>query len=107
MADIQNANPTVLSPAELPTRKTKKAPIRLGPESKYHRMVFDDPSNSDGDNEMTYEPIDEQEIYGMCVAIERAYSSVSYLYPPVSILTSLAIIIRLTFRRPHITYIGS
>lgn len=96
MADIQNANPTVLSPAELPTRKTKKAPIRLGPESKYHRMVFDDPSNSDGDNEMTYEPIDEQEIYDLISPISDPEHPVSlgqlsvvnlpdiHIYPPPS-----------------------
>ena len=78
MAELDNANPTILSAASLPTRQNK-APARSGPDSKYSDIIFAKPSylsrpfcaqapvwtrdaaDSDGFED---EAIDEQEIYG-------------------------------------------
>jgi hypothetical protein len=83
-----NANPTILSASQLPTRKAKKAKQvkktkSLGPDSKFSDIVFAKPSylavqplnghpwadacseeHIAGEPEFTREPIDEQEIYG-------------------------------------------
>lgn len=79
-AALDNANPTVLSASQLPTRQKKAAP-RKGPDSKYSEVIFSKPSylsrpfcddeaawprgGDIGDDEYAPEPIDEQEIYGM------------------------------------------
>ncbi|KAL6358871.1 hypothetical protein LRP88_09064 [Fusarium phalaenopsidis] len=43
MATLDNANPTILSASQLPTRQ-KKAEPRRGPESKYDELIFAKPS---------------------------------------------------------------
>lgn len=79
MATLDNANPTILSASQLPTRQ-KKAEPRRGPESKYDELIFAKPSylsspfcgqglatwprGNDWQDEFTPEAIDEQEIYG-------------------------------------------
>ena len=79
MAEIQNANPTIRSASDLPSRrreiqvKTLKKPS-LGllasviPNPAYSSDPFTtvDSSGSEksDDEDDTYEPIDEQEIYG-------------------------------------------
>ena len=80
MATLDNANPTILSASQLPTRQKKALP-RRGPESRYDDVVFAKPSYlsapfcassalawssaNDGSDEFAAEAIDEQEIYGM------------------------------------------
>ncbi len=81
-AELQNANPTILSSAQLPSRrKQKQAADRRGPEFKYDAVLSSTltgglwglsrttsswPSDEeDDDDAFTEEPIDEQEIYGM------------------------------------------
>ncbi|KAI8689105.1 FeS-assembly-P domain-containing protein [Fusarium keratoplasticum] len=79
MATLDNANPTILSASQLPTRQ-KKAEPRRGPESKYDELIFAKPSylsspfcgqglatwprGNDWQDEFAPEAIDEQEIYG-------------------------------------------
>lgn len=80
-AALDNANPTILSASQLPTRQSRAAP-RKGPDSKYADLIFSKPSylsepycdeytlwpsgsGSDDGAEAGPEPIDEQEIYGM------------------------------------------
>jgi hypothetical protein len=73
-----NANPTIISAEQLPTRQ-KRVATRYGPDSKYSDIIFerpsylsrpfcvDDaawPSPSRDDDAFATEPIDEQEIYG-------------------------------------------
>lgn len=87
-AELDNANPTILSASELPTRQKRAAP-RKGPDSKYADIIFAKPSYlsrplyndaaatapswpgaDDGDyavKDIGAEPIDEQEIYGTFV----------------------------------------
>lgn len=83
MATLDNANPTILSASQLPTRQAKLAP-RKGPESRYNDIVFAKPSylsqpfcsqsavawprTSDWHDEFADEAIDEQEIYGMSIS---------------------------------------
>ena len=80
-SDLDNANPTILSESQLPSRGRKRDVVRNGPESKYNDILFseqpwlwdlsnsttawssDESSDSDG-GELADEPIDEQEIYG-------------------------------------------
>lgn len=78
MSGLDNANPTILSASELPTRQVKVAP-RLGPESRYNDLIFAKPSflsrpfcdegvawsrGDDFHDDFAAEAIDEQEIYG-------------------------------------------
>lgn len=76
---LDNANPTILSAADLPTRQAKAKP-RRGPDSLFEDVIFAKPSylgrefcgdGFDGytwgdaaDGGFVYEAIDEQEIYG-------------------------------------------
>jgi cytosolic iron-sulfur assembly component 2 len=85
--DIQNANPTILTAAQLPTRETKRRIRRNGPDTRYNDAIFAKPAyfssplegyddalyagwfggGGGGDglgDDFTEEPIDEQEIYG-------------------------------------------
>jgi hypothetical protein len=81
-AALDNANPTILSASQLPTRQKKTLP-RKGPDSKYSDVIFskptffsqpcfdDDASWPRGDigtDQYSSEPIDEQEIYGAYAA---------------------------------------
>lgn len=84
MATLDNANPTVLSASQLPTRQKRMAP-RKGPDSKYADIILSKPSylsrpfyedaaawpraTENGRDEFAPEPIDEQEIYGMSLLI--------------------------------------
>lgn len=85
-SDFDNANPTVLSVSQLPSRSQVKGHVRKGPDSKYDHILFpkqwwagsslnSDPSvwtsDEDEDDDLalaTEEPIDEQEIYGKSYA---------------------------------------
>jgi len=75
-----NANPTIISAEQLPTRQTRVA-TRYGPDSKYSDIIFERPSylsrpfcvddaswpslSSRDDDAFATEPIDEQEIYDL------------------------------------------
>lgn len=70
--DKQNANPTVLSPSDLPSRRREANVNRrqglfdnLIPQYSYLNDPFEQPLySSDSDND-SIEDIDEQEVYGM------------------------------------------
>ncbi|ESA43916.1 FAM96B [Neurospora crassa OR74A] len=86
-SDLDNANPTVLSVSQLPSRNLAKGHVRKGPDSKYDHILFPkqwwagsslntDPSvwtsDEDEDDDLTLateEPIDEQEIYDLLSTI--------------------------------------
>ncbi|KAM0563000.1 hypothetical protein ACHAPJ_001843 [Fusarium lateritium] len=92
MAALDNANPTILSASQLPTRQ-KKAEPRRGPESKYDDIIFAKPSYlsgpfcgqgpaawpriSDWQDEYSSEAIDEQEIYDLISTISDPEHPVS------------------------------
>lgn len=81
--DLDNANPTILNAAQLPTRRKGGAEFK-GPESKFSDVInykpnflfppfcaqgawkFGDADSAEGSD--TEEPIDELEIYGELVA---------------------------------------
>ncbi|CRK12382.1 hypothetical protein BN1708_010474 [Verticillium longisporum] len=83
--DVDNANPTILTAAQLPTRQSKKNLARKGPDNKYDGIILakpdflcrpfcdaDDflwPDRDDANEEFTQEPIDEQEIYDLISTI--------------------------------------
>lgn len=74
MSSIQNANPTILSASDLPTRNASSAQRRRNPLAAVVPAYTVDPfsdaasSGSDSDAEVNegdeLEPIDAQEIYG-------------------------------------------
>lgn len=77
MAELDNANPTILSASQLPTREVKAAP-RNGPDAKFNSAIFSKPSylaqpfyveglswgQDPAEEDLSIEAIDEQEIYG-------------------------------------------
>jgi hypothetical protein len=93
MADaaLDNANPTILSASQLPTRHAKRSTPRNGPDCKYSDLIFSRPSYlarpfCEDDSATAWprgedeawgdaEPIDEQEIYGtffpLCLALSN------------------------------------
>jgi hypothetical protein len=78
MSEVLNANPTIRNASDLPTRRgrfsspsTEKQTLGLFansiPSSRYPGDPFEEPdasSPSEGDDDNSVEPIDEQEIYG-------------------------------------------
>lgn len=77
MEDGKNANPTILNPSDLPTRKRRASSNKI---SRINGGIFSYPAplasndpfasndtlhNSDSDEESEVEPIDEQEIYDL------------------------------------------
>lgn len=99
MAELDNANPTVLSASQLPTREVKAAP-RNGPDSKFNEAIFAKPSylqepfyveglswGSDAsDDGLAVEAIDEQEIYGMLgrATFASLYANIPRIRPDCS-----------------------
>jgi metal-sulfur cluster biosynthetic enzyme len=90
-AALENANPTVLSASQLPTRQTRMGP-RKGPDSKYSDIILSKPSylfhsfsadealwpgGERGDEAFATEPIDEQEIYDLISTISDPEHPVS------------------------------
>jgi hypothetical protein len=69
MAEMQNSNPTILSAADLPTRsrstEKKTGDYALGIFAAVPKPTDFLSSDSEGDEDLLEEPIDEQEIYGM------------------------------------------
>ncbi|KAF5611091.1 FAM96B [Fusarium subglutinans] len=91
MATLDNANPTILSASQLPTRQ-KKAEPRRGPDSKYDDIIFAKPSYlsgpfgqgpaawprmNDWQDGFSSEAIDEQEIYDLISTISDPEHPVS------------------------------
>ncbi|KAF7559315.1 hypothetical protein G7046_g4833 [Stylonectria norvegica] len=91
MSGLDNANPTILSASQLPTRQKKIAPHK-GPESRFNDLVFAKPSYlsrpfSDAEPEwprpnywhddFAAEPIDEQEVYDLISTISDPEHPVS------------------------------
>ncbi|KAG6037229.1 hypothetical protein E4U19_002453 [Claviceps sp. Clav32 group G5] len=91
-AALDNANPTILSPSQLPTRH-KTVSARNGPDSKYSDIIFSKPPyfcSPFSDKDFTWpgcdngsddlsapEPIDEQEIYDLISTISDPEHPVS------------------------------
>ncbi|KAG5912999.1 hypothetical protein E4U61_007554 [Claviceps capensis] len=91
-AALDNANPTILSPSQLPTRH-KTVSARNGPDNKYSVIIFSKPayfSSPFSDKDLTWpgcdngsddlsapEPIDEQEIYDLVSTISDPEHPVS------------------------------
>ncbi|KAG5938288.1 hypothetical protein E4U59_003872 [Claviceps monticola] len=91
-AALDNANPTILSPSQLPTRH-KTVSARNGPDNKYSNIIFSNPayfSSPFSDKDLTWpgcdnasddlsapEPIDEQEIYDLISTISDPEHPVS------------------------------
>ncbi|KAG6008415.1 hypothetical protein E4U21_004437 [Claviceps maximensis] len=94
-AALDNANPTILSQSQLPTRH-KTVSVRTGPDSKYSQIIYSKPpysssplSNDEHDtiwpgdeifaSDGVYapEPIDEQEIYDLISTISDPEHPVS------------------------------
>ncbi|KAG6034224.1 hypothetical protein E4U41_006645 [Claviceps citrina] len=89
---LDNANPTVLSPSQLPTRY-KTVSARAGPDRKYSEIIFSSPryfSSPLADDDTIWpsgdlgsdgifapEPIDEQEIYDLISTISDPEHPVS------------------------------
>ncbi|KAL7787840.1 hypothetical protein V8C37DRAFT_258847 [Trichoderma ceciliae] len=98
-AALDNANPTILSASQLPTRQKRSAP-RKGPDCRYSDLIFSKPSymsrpflqdddaryqddtavavawsrfgassGAAADDDLSAEPIDEQEIYDLISSI--------------------------------------
>jgi hypothetical protein len=69
MAEVQNSNPTILNAADLPTRsrstEKKTGDYGLGIFAAVPQPTDFLSSDSEGDEDLLEEPIDEQEIYGM------------------------------------------
>ncbi|KAL2125069.1 hypothetical protein VTJ04DRAFT_1434 [Mycothermus thermophilus] len=70
--DLENANPTILSVSELPSRR-RKGLARTGPDARCDKIVFPrhhwpygaTSSSSDEDEDYAEEPLDEQDIYDL------------------------------------------
>ncbi|KEY68334.1 hypothetical protein S7711_01113 [Stachybotrys chartarum IBT 7711] len=89
-AALDNANPTILSASQLPTRQVRTLP-RKGPESRYSDIIFSKPSylsrpfcasdpswpNTLAADDFSAEPIDEQEIYDLISSISDPEHPVS------------------------------
>lgn len=104
-AALDNANPTILSASQLPTRQKRSAP-RNGPDCIYSDLIFAKPSymsrpflqdddvryqddtaaavawsrfgagsGAAAEDGLSAEPIDEQEIYGMIATPKRLTQS--------------------------------
>lgn len=91
MAELQNANPTIINLSELPTRRRQKGAAQ-GHNQELNVFTpraphWDKPSldvfggsGSDTESDGSYagDPIDEQEIYGTQPAMPRSKSALLY-----------------------------
>ncbi|KAL2141501.1 hypothetical protein VTI28DRAFT_2375 [Corynascus sepedonium] len=74
--DLDNANPTILSVSQLPSRRRKGPSTRSGPDSKCDNIVFPKHSwpygsysSSDDGEDYGEEPMDAQDIYDLISTI--------------------------------------
>ncbi|KAL2023262.1 hypothetical protein VTK56DRAFT_3385 [Thermocarpiscus australiensis] len=77
-SDLENANPTILSVSQLPSRRRKGGTARQGPDSKCDKLVYSrhswpygssSSSDEDVDEHEEEEPMDEQDIYDLISTI--------------------------------------
>ncbi|KAL2263543.1 hypothetical protein VTK26DRAFT_6279 [Humicola hyalothermophila] len=74
-AALENANPTILSVSQLPSRRRKGDAARRGPDSRCDSIVYPrlawpyGPSSSSDEEEDENEPVDEQDIYDLISTI--------------------------------------
>lgn len=94
MENKDNANPTILTTAQLPTRRSKKSThAHQELESRFSQQVLSRPQylstpfcdvswpdDGSSDDEFTEEPIDEQEIYGKPLLAHAAPRRLSVLF---------------------------
>lgn len=95
-AALDNANPTILSASQLPTRQQRIQP-RKGPDSKYSDVIFSKPSylsrpfcdadplwpvSDSSDDDFSSEAIDEQEIYGTSVIASQIQTRLGFSHAP-------------------------
>lgn len=77
MAEMQNANPTILSVADLPTRsgstEKKQNDYELGIFAAVPKPSDFLSSDSEGDEDLLEEPIDEQEIFGKLITLSFSH----------------------------------
>ncbi|KAK4097918.1 hypothetical protein N658DRAFT_499911 [Parathielavia hyrcaniae] len=74
--DLDNANPTILSVSQLPSRSRKGTAARHGPDSTCHGIIYpqhhwpygSSPS-SDEDEDYNEDPMDEQDVYDLISTI--------------------------------------
>lgn len=91
MAELQNANPTILNLSELPTRRRQKQSLRrpdddlttFSPRPPHWEKVLHETfegfeSKSLSDSSDAEDPIDEQEIFGTYLSAHKALSRSSY-----------------------------
>ncbi|KAK4241571.1 hypothetical protein C8A03DRAFT_12215 [Achaetomium macrosporum] len=74
--DLENANPTILSVSQLPSRSRKGTAVRHGPDAKCdsivypkHSWPYGSSSSSDEEDDDGEEPMDEQDIYDLISTI--------------------------------------
>jgi hypothetical protein len=83
MDDKDNANPTILNPSDLPSRRSDATVNRrddggtglfdnLIPRYNYLRAPFEDPASASDSDDDAVERIDEQEIYGVLVYLPNS-----------------------------------
>ncbi len=87
--DLENANPTILSVSQLPSRNRKGAAARQGPDSKCDKVVYPKhhwpygaSSSSDEDEEYGEEPVDAQDVYGKCRRLGPRSPALALVKPP-------------------------
>ncbi|KAJ5675866.1 MIP18 family protein [Penicillium macrosclerotiorum] len=72
MAEVQNSNPTILNVADLPTRSRPTEKTSVHPTGIFAAVPSPTDflsSDSEGDEDLLEEPIDEQEIYDLIKSI--------------------------------------
>lgn len=113
MADLENANPTILSVSQLPSRRHKGAAARHGPDARCDSIVYPrqpwpyGSGSSEDEDEDGDEPMDEQDIYGKPPA---SHSSRNHVHRDLPFLLFLSPqrecgIPQLTFHRPHLHHL--
>lgn len=112
MAEIQNSNPTILNAADLPSR-LRPAPTGKATYSGIFAPSLPDTSDlfspsplssseSEGEDDLMEEPIDEQEIYGRDFVTRRFYSKTLTLTDTLPSFLSRLDIYNLRPRTPHL-----
>ncbi|MCJ1360194.1 MAG: hypothetical protein MMC33_010197 [Icmadophila ericetorum] len=103
MSEVQNANPTIFNPSELPTRRRRESSHSVKnplpaifansiPSPSHIIDPFDSSTStsSDSDNDDEVEPIDEQEIYGMSESQDITGTIAHISSPPIDLLSTIS-----------------
>ena len=80
--DLDNANPTILSVSQLPSRRRKGPAARHGPDAACDALIYpkhhwpfassSSPSSDDDEGDDADEPVDAQDVYGACAAVSES-----------------------------------